>query len=537
MGLGDMFSSIFGGGNKYRNVNSPIMGRPRRKGESAAEYQQAMYNDYARKVGGYEGQIGQARTMGLPQDTLDFSGTQGTMGDLSALAKQLVAQGQGQGPNPALEQLKQTTAQNIANQAAMAAGSRGINPALAMRSAAMGGANANQTAAGQAALQAAQQQLASQQLAGGVLGNLGGLQQNQAIAQGQAGLGLLGARTGREAMLQQALSQYQNNLQNAYNAMNNINAGVAAQNAQTAGQYGQGILGGLSSAIGGIFHEGGEVPESFVDAVRRKGMKLSDGGEAKVGTVMKEFDKGKLKSSSGDKVKDRKQAIAIALSEAGLSNKMANGGLSQFQAFASGDPLSAQLGMANQNTFGQEMLDRGMGSIGSKVGGKLNDFLSSKFSEPGADSIAKGLNTGPFDLTRKTGFQPSLGSVDFSQAPAPSAPPTENPTGQWRMIASAPWADAMGTKSTFNGTTRYVPFDDTLSEGGKVGGRAKTDGDSIKNDTVPALLSPGEIVIPRSASDDPEEAHAFLDKILKKKIKGYGDVLKAQRLRHGGYID
>ena len=31
---------------------------------------------------------------------------------------------------------------------------------------------------------------------------------------------------------------------------------------------------------------------------------------------MKEFKKGKLKSSSGDKVKDRKQAIAIGISEA-----------------------------------------------------------------------------------------------------------------------------------------------------------------------------------------------------------------------------
>lgn len=35
----------------------------------------------------------------------------------------------------------------------------------------------------------------------------------------------------------------------------------------------------------------------------------------KVETVMREFKHGKLKSSSGKKVTDRKQAIAIALSE------------------------------------------------------------------------------------------------------------------------------------------------------------------------------------------------------------------------------
>jgi len=44
--------------------------------------------------------------------------------------------------------------------------------------------------------------------------------------------------------------------------------------------------------------------------------KYSTTAEKKVGKVMKEFKEGKLKSSSGDKVKDRKQAIAIGISEA-----------------------------------------------------------------------------------------------------------------------------------------------------------------------------------------------------------------------------
>lgn len=38
--------------------------------------------------------------------------------------------------------------------------------------------------------------------------------------------------------------------------------------------------------------------------------------EDKVEIVMSEFKHGKLKSGSGKKVKDRKQAVAIALSEA-----------------------------------------------------------------------------------------------------------------------------------------------------------------------------------------------------------------------------
>ncbi len=44
--------------------------------------------------------------------------------------------------------------------------------------------------------------------------------------------------------------------------------------------------------------------------------KYSEAASKKIGKVIKEFEKGKLKSSSGDKVTNRKQAIAIGISEA-----------------------------------------------------------------------------------------------------------------------------------------------------------------------------------------------------------------------------
>lgn len=49
--------------------------------------------------------------------------------------------------------------------------------------------------------------------------------------------------------------------------------------------------------------------------------KMKDKMQAKVKKVMREYKAGKLKSSSGDKVKDRKQAVAIAMSEAGMAKK------------------------------------------------------------------------------------------------------------------------------------------------------------------------------------------------------------------------
>ena len=43
--------------------------------------------------------------------------------------------------------------------------------------------------------------------------------------------------------------------------------------------------------------------------------------QAKVRLVMEEFKSGKLKSSSGEPVKSSQQALAIALSEAGMTRK------------------------------------------------------------------------------------------------------------------------------------------------------------------------------------------------------------------------
>jgi len=46
------------------------------------------------------------------------------------------------------------------------------------------------------------------------------------------------------------------------------------------------------------------------------GSRSGSKGKRKIHKVMKEHKQGKLKSSSGKKVKSRKQAVAIALSEA-----------------------------------------------------------------------------------------------------------------------------------------------------------------------------------------------------------------------------
>jgi hypothetical protein len=68
--------------------------------------------------------------------------------------------------------------------------------------------------------------------------------------------------------------------------------------------------------------------------------------------------------------------------------------------------------------------------------------------------------------------------------------------------------------------TATPPAPSKNSKGGEIKGRANYRGDTTSNDTVPALLSPGEIVLPRTVAQDdkaPEKAKKFVEAIKKNK--------------------
>jgi hypothetical protein len=78
---------------------------------------------------------------------------------------------------------------------------------------------------------------------------------------------------------------------------------------------------GLAKGTLPDFNKDGEITKADV-LIGRGVIKKAKGGQAKVSKVMKEFKSGKLHSGKkGPVVKSRKQAIAIALSEAGKSKK------------------------------------------------------------------------------------------------------------------------------------------------------------------------------------------------------------------------
>lgn len=68
------------------------------------------------------------------------------------------------------------------------------------------------------------------------------------------------------------------------------------------------------------------------------------------------------------------------------------------------------------------------------------------------------------------------------------------------------YATADQEKKKGGGVSELLPLLALLSKGGKIDGQGLVKGDSVKNDIVPARLSPGEIVIPRSISQSPDAA-------------------------------
>ena len=71
-----------------------------------------------------------------------------------------------------------------------------------------------------------------------------------------------------------------------------------------------------------------------------------------------------------------------------------------------------------------------------------------------------------------------------------------------------------------------------MSEGGVVPGKAQVPGDSPANDTVPAMVSPGEIVIPRTSAISPDRAKQFIDHIMSQKR---GDSLPESKITPESY--
>ena len=115
--------------------------------------------------------------------------------------------------------------------------------------------------------------------------------------------------------------------------------------------------------------------------------RFAKGGQAKVGKVMSEFKSGKLKSSSGQKVTNPKQAIAIGLSEAGLSKKAKGGEMKE-----SMKKVKEEVAFMKKKGAPKSMIKHEMGEMsGMKHGGKTKKMAGGGLSagHKAADGVAK----------------------------------------------------------------------------------------------------------------------------------------------------
>lgn len=220
----------------------------------------------------------------------------------------------------------------------------------------------------------------------------------------------------------------------------------------------------------------------------------------------------------------------------GLSGQALSGQIAQNQAINSSNAINAGVASGNQSSS-NGIVGGLLGGIGSVAGHFLG--LAHGGQVQGYDA---GGYTLP-DLGSNSLTLPELGSSAGIGMPAP-APSLglADAVSQKKSGPSALAGIGSGLSSSAqnmgpNDIARFLALAHSkggqinMLSGGDVPGKAKVSGDSTKNDTVPAMLSPGEVVIPRSSASDPEKAKEFVDHIMKDKGKafGYGGMMAKHR--------
>jgi hypothetical protein len=90
-------------------------------------------------------------------------------------------------------------------------------------------------------------------------------------------------------------------------------------------------------------------------------------------------------------------------------------------------------------------------------------------------------------------------------------------------------ANAAASQAAASGLISGAASAMAMSHGGQVPGIPQVPGDSKKNDIVPTMLSPGEIVVPRSHASDSKNAKDFIDHVMNKskgQAPGFGEIVQ-----------
>lgn len=459
-----------------------------------------------------------------------LSAQQALAGQQQGVANQYQGVVNGTGPNPAMAALNQATGQNVANQSALMAGQRGAssNVGLLARQAAQQGASTQQQAVGQVATMQANQSLnalsglSGQQQAIGnteqnvanIAGQQVGAQETGIGAQQQAASNLVGqqqaqqqavagqantlagqqvagvnqntsAQQSEQQILQNALANQ--NQQNVAMQTNTNTANAALKNTSLQGQ--QAITGGLMNSLGSGAGSllGGSAGGGAGAGAGAAAAAMAQGGQVRKPKKMAfgydtSNDQADQTTPNATSVTTPYAAIpspqTIGSSQATQGPQSSLGQILK-NGFAKGlqsDPFN----MASNQNYGAQALQKGFGSFGPAIGSLLSGKNSSSSLYGGTDS-----NTTPSN--------------------APSIPDSGIEEG---MAAKG----GMAKKHDYRGggnVKAHTPAQ-----------KAVKAGNSYSNDKIPAVLSEGEVVIPRSimqGKDPARGAADFVAKVLAKR--------------------
>lgn len=440
--------------------------------------------------------------------------TGGTIGQEQGLANMLRAQALGQGPSLAQLQFQRDLNQSQAAASSAIGSIKGINPAMASRLVAQQTAASNQDAVTRAAMQRAQEQFAAEQGLGSILGTMGGQQLGQQANQlqgltsaGQLHLGAGNLALGQYGAATQAMGTA-GGLQNQQNSnrisnlaqQQQINAELSGQNASAAMQA-QGINAQVAqaNAANNLAAQQMNLQNTLGYQNYQLGMQGLEGQTAAQNAAFQSHAQDVNAATAAQNASNLTSLIGGGLGGAGSSlgllgtvGKLLNQG-GEVPGYASGGGVAPEL-------FDIERWARAIPS-------RLPEY-------PVNGGLAKVFAGLP-------GNTPDSASSEFPNSPLVDSLPFGSPY-------ASPWP---GASPLLGG--------DGFDVGGRVAGRAQVRGDSPQNDTVPARLSPGEVVIPRSiaqAPDAPRRAAEFVAMIQAKHgepgqlpTAGFGRVLAHRR--------
>lgn len=392
--------------------------------------------------------------------------------------KQMQGVANGTGPNPAQAMLAQATGSNVANQAALMAGQRGAgsNIGLMARQAAQTGAGIQQNAAGQAATMQANQSLSA-------LNNLSGIAGQQVGQEAAATGALTGAQQSEQQLLLNSLAQQNDASVKNAKSLNEINSGQAQSGAKAQAGVIQGAMGMIGLA------KGGSVPH------------YAGGAYVPVGPAV---------PVTSAPIDQSRQPLQFAEDK---------------------QPAGAPMGpSAPPSPKAPTKFAKSVSVMGdSQDPNKQSD----PFNQEG-QAVGKGIGAGLKGLA--SGIQGLFGSGSDGAAPADSQPGDMSSSMMDNLGVEAGGA-AGGMEFARGGPVKAMvsPGERYLSPsevdkvakgkkapekaGEKIHGKAKVNGDSLRNDVVPKTLQEGGIVLPRSVtgSKNPHEAaHKFVSAILAK---------------------